>query len=489
MPLRLRFAIWNATIIVGAICLLSALTYALEARSLAEDIDESLQSQAHNLTTVYQARATLPPRARERVVPQPSVFSAPAFYVQILDSDGGIVERSDSLGDRRLPLRATTLARARDGEDVFETIKIEGQNVRLFTTSLDEAQEEGLGFIQVARSLEAPEDALSFLRSTLFVAGAVLLVISVGVAWLLAGISLRPIGRITQAARDIALSGRLDRRLPPEGSRDEIARLVDTFNHMMNRIDSAFAAQRRFVADASHELRTPLTTIRGNLELLRRSGAVVRPEMVDALDDVTAEAARMSRLVHGLLALARADAGQALDRSPVRLDEVLRTVHREAQALPHRVAIELDRVDPVEVLGNADALKQLLLILVENSVKYTEEGAVALSLIREDGTAALRVRDTGSGIAPDDLPHIFERFYRSPTSRASGGTGLGLAIAQWIAAEHDATISVDTRLGEGTTFLIRLGAISLLARAEGEQASAGLPPENARQPSRALHTP
>ena len=458
MTLRVRLALWNAAVIVGAICLLGALTYVVEARSLSQELDESIHAQARNLQTVYQVRATLPPRARERVIPQPSVFSAPAFHVQVLDPDGNILERSSGLGSRQLPTSPASLRRSEEGDGHFETVLLDGQDVRLFTRPLI-ADDEFVGYLQVARSEETMEDALKFLRNTLLGAGAILLIVSMLVAWFLAGVPLRPIGRITQAARRVGLSGRLDARLDPVHTRDEIGRLVDTFNGMMDRLESAFTAQRRFVADASHELRTPLTTIRGNLELMKRSGAVQEPVMKEALQDVIDEAERMSRLVQGLLALARADAGQKLTRAPVRLEELVHAVHREAQLVSDGVAVRLDVVEGAEVVGDADALKQLLWILVENGMKYTPAGgSVTLDLHYEGNDAVLAVRDTGVGIASEELPHVFERFYRSPTARSSGGTGLGLAIARWIAQEHGAEIQVASRPGAGTTFTIRFQA-------------------------------
>ena len=458
MTLRVRLALWNAAVIAGAICLLGALTYVVEARSLSQELDESIRSQARNLQTVYQARATLPPRARERVVPQPSVFSAPAFHVQVLDPEGGVLERSAGLGSRQLPASPASLKMAEEDEGFFETLLLDGQHVRLFTMPLI-AEEEFVGYVQVARSEETMEDALEFLRNTLLGAGAALSIVSMLVAWFLAGVPLRPVGRVTQAARRVGLSGQLDARLESVHTRDEIGRLVETFNHMMDRLENAFVAQRRFVADASHELRTPLTTIRGNLELLKRNHAVHEPEMNEALQDVIDEAERMSRLVQGLLALARADAGQKLARAPVRLDELVRVVHREAQRVSDGVAVRLDAVEAAEVIGDSDALKQLLLILVENGVKYTPSGGnVTLDLHYEGEDAVLAVRDTGVGITSEELPHVFERFYRSPTARSSGGTGLGLAIARWIAEEHGADIRVASRLGAGTTFTVRLQA-------------------------------
>src|SRR5579871_3747473 len=450
MPLRLRLALLNAVVLAGAILGVAALTYALEARSLIQDLDDSLQVQAHNLTTLYQARAALPPRTRDRVIPQPSTFSGPTFLVQVLDPDGAVVERSASLGSSTLPINETTLKSAGDGVDVLETVLLDRQRMRLYTAALV-TDEDFLGYVQVGRPIQAVGDALATLRTTLILAGALLLIASLVVAWFLAGYSLRPIGRITQAAHAVALSGRLDSRLTPVARHDELARLTETFNAMMDRLEDAFAAQRRFVADASHELRTPLTTIRGNLELLRRSGEVRDPEMAEALDDVIEETERTVRLVHGLLALARADAGQRLESGPVRLDELVRAVYREIQPLADGVAVRLDRVDPAEVRGDSDALRQLLLILLDNGLKYTPQGgSVTLSLARERDEAIVTVTDTGLGIPIEVQPHIFERFYRAPASRSLGGTGLGLAIAQWIAGEHQAQITVQSQTGEGS---------------------------------------
>jgi two-component system OmpR family sensor kinase len=472
MTLRVRLALWNALVIAGAICLLGALTYFVEARSLAQELDQSIRAQARNLQSLYYVRASLPPRARERIIPQPSVFSAPAYHVQILDPDGAILERSSGLGGRQLPVNRTSLKQAEDGDGLFETVLLDGQDVRVFTMPLI-ADEEFVGYAMVARSQEAVDDALGFLRNTLLGAGAALVVLSMIVAWFLAGVPLQPIGRITRAAQSVGLSGRLDQRLPAVRTSDEIGRLVDTFNRMMDRLENAFLAQRRFVGDASHELRTPLTTIRGNLELLKRSDAVSEPGMQEALQDVIDESERMSRLVQGLLALARADAGQRLARDPVRLDELARAVHREAQMVSNGVAVHLGTIEPTEVVGDADALKQLLLILVENGVKYTPSGGtVTLDLHYEGADAVLAVRDTGVGIATDELPQIFERFYRSPVARASGGTGLGLSIARWIAEEHGAELAVASRVGAGSTFTIRLEARRPTPQTNGAVAAA-----------------
>ena len=456
MPLRLHLAIWNAVILIAAISLVSIVTYGLEQNSLADAIDDSLRAQARIISAVYEARGSLLVQRRARSIPQSSVFAAPAFHVQVIDPDGAIIDASAGLGNRRLPVSAESLRLAGDDEEAFETVTVDGQDVRVFLAPIV-TDDDFLGYIQVARSLEAAQDALAFLRRSLIGAGAALVAFSVLVVWLLAGVSLQPIVRMTRAAQAIGSSMQLHQRLPLPRTHDEVGRLVETFNRMMDRLEAAFIAQRRFVADASHELRTPLTTILGNLALLKRRGGIADTDMREALEDAMAEAERMSRLVHGLLALARADAGVQLDRHPVVLDELLRTVQREAQALADGVSVLLDGVEPVEITADGDSLKQLLLILVDNGLKFTDPGGtvwLGLRLVRDE--VVLMVRDTGCGIAEEDLPHIFERFYRSPAARAGGGTGLGLAIARWIAGEHGGRIEVDSRVAEGTTISVHL---------------------------------
>src|SRR5579862_1170209 len=286
--------------------LLSGLAYAQIANTLSQEIDDSLQNQATSLGDLYQAREALPQRARERLIPQPSLFSPTPYLVQILDADHNIVERSNTLENRDLPIHDEAISRADNEDQAYENIILDGQRLRLETLAVA-TDDQSVGYVQIARSLQPMDAELALLRTTLVRAGAAMCLVSLGVAWLLAGAFLRPIARITQAARDIALSGRLDRRLPPLRSRDEVARLAETFNRMMERLETAFWAQRRFVADASHELRTPLTTIRGNLEIMRRSKVLQTPDLVEAVDDVLVESERMSRLVDGLLELARAD--------------------------------------------------------------------------------------------------------------------------------------------------------------------------------------
>ncbi len=228
---------------------------------------------------------------------------------------------------------------------------------------------------------------------------------------------------------------------------------------MLASIEVAYRAQQRFISDASHELRAPLTAIQGNLELLRRHRAMPEAEREEALTEVERESTRLSRLVADLLVLARADAGVSLKCCPVDLDAVVLEAYREARHLSQGQTLTLDPFEPAGVEGDEDRLKQLLLILLDNAFKYTPAtGRVTLGLHRRETDVEIVVRDTGVGIAPEDLPLVFERFYRADPARSRdpGGTGLGLPIAQWIVEQHDGTITLESELGQGTTATVLL---------------------------------
>ena len=225
--------------------------------------------------------------------------------------------------------------------------------------------------------------------------------------------------------------------------------------------DAAIAAQRQFVAAASHELRAPLTVVLANLELLQNGArlGMSESERTQAIDEAHAEATRMARLVADLLLLARADAGVPLRKESVELDRVLLSVIGDARHLARGQRLAFADFEPVMVQGDEDRLKQLMLILVDNAIKYTAAGGrVDVSLRRTGGEVAIDVRDTGVGIAPSDLPRVFERFYRADPSRSrnAGGSGLGLSIARWIVEEHGGTVDLTSAPGHGTTASVRL---------------------------------
>jgi heavy metal sensor kinase len=456
MSLRLRLTLFFTVVLAASLLGFSALLYVLLERALDLDIDHTIASKAEDVARTSRIRGEFPIRPRRIRLPHIDAFAAPEIYIQLLDPEGQVLDRSANLGEHQLPLTSEALAAGREGNPPFDTIHLAGQRLRLYTAPLL-IDDEVTGYIQVARSVADNEQTLATMQRLLLFCDLLVVLIAGAVGWFLARASLRPLDRLSQTARAIGLSGRLDDRLPPAQRQDEVGTLVTTFNEMLDRLEAVFTAQRRFIADASHELRTPLTTIRGNVELLRRNRALPPDDVQDALADIASETQRMSRLVTELLQLARADAGHAFPREMVRLDELLRAVHRQTQLHKPETQVELAVAAPATVLGSADALQELFLILVDNGLKYTPAGGqVHVSLARVGGSHVVRVRDTGVGIDPEDLPHIFERFYRATKVRQEGGTGLGLAIAQWIAESHGGRITVQSAPGQGSTFAVWL---------------------------------
>jgi two-component system, OmpR family, sensor kinase len=301
------------------------------------------------------------------------------------------------------------------------------------------------------------------LLGTMVVLVPVVLVLSLGGAYWIAARAFKPVDQIINEVEAITDGRSLHRRLAVGEAKDELDRLGATLNAMIGRLEHSFGALRRFTADASHELKTPLTVLRADVE--RAMNPTTPPaERLVALEEALHETTRMSDLVDSLLTLARADEGRfELVRGPVALAPLVEDVMETAVILGEHAGLTV--VMPINeggvVLGELTRLRQLLLNLVTNAIKYTPRGGrVELSLTREEDTAYFSVRDTGIGIAAADLPHIFERFWRADRarSRASerGGFGLGLAISQYIAQAHGGSLSVQSRLGRGSTFTVTL---------------------------------
>jgi len=285
------------------------------------------------------------------------------------------------------------------------------------------------------------------------------MLVAAAASWLSLGRALAPISALTETAMQISHADDLSRRIPLQGSpNDEIGRLVLAFNDTLERLENLFNTQQRFLADVSHELRTPLTVIKGNVALMRKMGTA-DPELLEGIEE---ETDRLTRLVVNLLLEAQAESGKLpLHFAPVELDTLLLEVFKEMRVLARdRVHIKITEIDQVVVNGDRDRLEQVLINLVSNAIKYTPAGGdVFLSLAKVGENARIIVRDTGIGIPPKDLPHIFERFYRAEKSRSrsmDGGFGLGLSISQWIVNHHGGHIEVDSVEGKGTTFVIYL---------------------------------
>jgi signal transduction histidine kinase len=297
------------------------------------------------------------------------------------------------------------------------------------------------------------------LRNYSFGALGVLFVASLGVGWVVAGRVLRPIGRITAVARDIQATD-LSRRIELPGPDDELKQLADTFDAMLARLDAAFAAQRQFIADASHELRNPLAIIRTNVDVALADPNADPDDLRHTIAVVKRASGRMARLVDDLLALARRQE-PILEHEPVDLGVAVAEASDDFVVPAAARNIVLDRVTAPDVVvtGDRDALKRAVANLLENAVRLAPEGSrIRLATGSEGDRAWIAVTDEGPGIAPEDQPHVFDRFWRADKgrSRADGGTGLGLAIVRQIAESHGGEVRLQSKVGVGSSFVIWL---------------------------------
>lgn len=315
------------------------------------------------------------------------------------------------------------------------------------------------GSVQVVASLDVADAALRLLGRLLLEGGAAGIGLAALVGWLVARRALRPVDALTRLATVVSDCD-LHRRLAPSGHHDELERLAVAFNRMLDRLQSAFERQTRFVSDASHELRTPLAVISGYADLLRRWGARDEAVRAEALDAIARESERMQRLVTDLLFLARGAQGLGLQCRYFDLADLVAEVMREARTRDPGRLIEDDTRDVVPVTADWDLIKQLLWILLDNALKFTPvDRAIRVRASSAPEVASLAVADEGPGMSPEALEHAFERFYRADPARRSGaGVGLGLTIAREIASAHRATLSLDSREGEGTTVTLRFPA-------------------------------
>jgi heavy metal sensor kinase len=455
----------------------SSFLYLTLSRSLYRDVDHKLRSLAEliasestspiskfgfgNIDQALEATMNLKPIGK---------------FIQVLDESGRIGRTSENLKSVQLPISLNALRNGSKGLVTYETNHSLGNTpLRIITYPVKE-NNQVTKMIQVASSLEDVEDALNTLLIILIVTvPSILMIASLG-GQFLANKALKPVDRVTQTARMIT-SQNLNQRIQTLKVKDEISRLIDTFNEMISRLDQSFRQIKQFTTDASHELKTPLTILKGEVEVALRKKRPLH-EYEQILESNLEEIDRMSKIVEDLLLLSKADIGEIrLNREDIHLTRFISGLTEQMKILaqPKNIRIEIsNHQNEIHVFGDTLRMRELFINLIENGIKYTEAGgSILITLTKEtDGSlspltpkekkaatfAKITVADTGIGIAKDDQEKIFNRFFRvdKARSREQGGSGLGLSICKWIVEAHQGEITVESEPGKGSSFIVRL---------------------------------
>ena len=458
MPIRWRLTLYIALVIGAILLTLGLALYFLSRNVLLSGVEDTARSRATAAASTIESGEGLSQAYVEQL-------SLDGVVVIVRDGDGGVLQRVNLPASGRID---STVWREsiRTGSPASGTAMLSGDDPYYVYAVPVDPPEEPARVVEAARPYEPAQDALEGFGTVLVAGIGAAIVLSIGGAYLLAGAALRPVEAVTKAAQEMG-EGDLAKRLPVANPNDEVGRLAVTINGLLSRLEAAFSRreealerQRRFAADASHELRTPLTAISGHARMLDEWALEEDPERAKrSARAIRGAAGRMRTLIESLLILTRGDESTGLDVGRHDLAAVAEEAAQAARtAADGQVFVEYVRPKrAVEATFDRDRVFQVASILLDNAVKYTQEGGSVLVRVEdEDGGAALEVSDTGVGIPEDELPLVFERFYRTDRSRTDGGVGLGLSIARQIAEAHGGEIRVKSTPGKGSTFTLHL---------------------------------
>lgn len=462
-----RLTIWFSSVYFAGLALFGiAMWFNLE-HTLSQTRSRTLERRAERLIEVLRKTEDDSPPQREKTF-RNFAEATGGGLMEVFRPDRSRALPSPSQDAGNFPWPKSALS---DG-DRFSEVRLGGQPYLVLERRW--VSPSGPLVLSIAAPLEANLTLLGTFRAGMLWTVPALLALSALGGYLLSRQALRPVDEIAAAARSISVMN-LSERLPVPATNDELQRLSETCNAMLARLDSAVSEIKRFTADASHELRTPLSVIRTLAELALRNPGV-DADSLRAFAEIVEEAGQTSSLLEEMLLLARADDGTAqLSFELVDLAEIVRVVGAKARLLAegkgHTLSVSIPAAAPPLVRGDYSALHRLLWILVDNAVKYsTPPGSIHIVLLGSGAKLVIEVRDSGIGISPSDLPHIFKRFYRGERSGSLvDGSGLGLAIARWIADTHQAELVAENRVRGGTTFRV---SIPVLQHCGGRRATA-----------------
>ena len=454
LPIGARLTVWYFGILALILSLFSLTAYFGMRNSIYRTVDEQLRTRMEGVRRLIERTVRYEPDDLRRELREHSELAGNTL-LQVADQNGNWLYRSASTDRYEIP-------RSQEASDVPSTLVLNNVPLRVLSTEIQVGNQ--LYFTQAAAPLDDFFSALHRFATLLFITIPILLLSAAAGGYWISRRALAPVDQISQTAKSISVQNLSSRLIVPQTG-DELQRLSETLNGMLERLEASFKKIIQFTADASHELRTPVAVMRTRTELSLRK---VRSadEYRETVAQVHSELEKTSELVERLMLLARADYGvEALQLSIADLGAIVREACGQGRMLAEAKNISFGEQipgEPLWVKGDAHALRRLFLILIDNAIKYTPGGGrVEVVLARENGFAIGEVQDTGIGIAPEHLPNVFERFYRADKarSRESGGVGLGLSIGRWIAEAHGGMIDVQSSLGGGSIFKLRLPLI------------------------------
>ena len=459
--IRSKLTAWYVLLLGIILVLFSILLFFFLSKRLNESVDSSLTLSARIVarsTQISNSRTPFP--GLDLFFDQFMGFGRDKSY-KIYDGSGNIGSLSKNFDGSQFPLSDIAYSAALKGGTSYETFIISDNHpIRVITMPVIRNGKLA-NLVQVGTSKKVVVDTLKNLAIILWTAVPAVLLLTALIGRFIARRALKPVAKITQTAKDIGSGANLSQRIPVPEVKDEIGELALTFNSMMDRLESSFSQMRQFSSDASHELRTPLTVLKGQSELTL--GKERKPkEYQEVISSNLEEIQYMSKVLEDLFMLSKSDENQiALDYESVDLKLLIEEICRHAQIIASEKNIKIITayIEKIQVYGDPVRLRQMIWNVIVNGIKYTQpDGEVTISLQEKKDIALITIQDNGIGISNSDLPLIFNRFYRvdKARSREEGGTGLGLSICKFIVDAHKGSIDIESTLGEGTKFKIKL---------------------------------